>query len=399
MIGKQQEQQPQQETPRLSKEEYAAMRKAEREELQARVDAQAQEVFRDDASMKGFLNFMAQCTPQSTRNLLILYEQDPTITHPRTFDKWKEAGRSLRSGVTGYAFYADQEYEREDGTKGNGFTITKAFDISQTRGQQPLPSQQRLPEEIIAALVAVLSGNVIETLSNPNVFSADPYWNLGILAVPATVIWIVAITNAVNLIDGLDGLACGVSTISSMTLLVIALVVSEGNVAILMAALAGGCIGFLPYNMNPAKIFMGDTGSTFLGYILAVVSIQGLFKFYTIISFAVPFLMLGLPIFDTCFAFIRRIAHGQSPMHADRSHVHHRLIDMGFNQKQAVAVLYVISAILGLSAVVLTTSGPVKAMLLLLALCFAGAISARIFLGANGKKNDGEKPDEKGEEK
>ena len=253
--------------------------------------------------------------------------------------------------------------------------------------------------QIIAALVAVLSGNVIETLSNPNVFSADPYWNLGILAVPATVIWIVAITNAVNLIDGLDGLACGVSTISSMTLLVIALVVSEGNVAILMAALAGGCIGFLPYNMNPAKIFMGDTGSTFLGYILAVVSIQGLFKFYTIISFAVPFLMLGLPIFDTCFAFIRRIAHGQSPMHADRSHVHHRLIDMGFNQKQAVAVLYVISAILGLSAVVLTTSGPVKAMLLLLALCFAGAISARIFLGANGKKNDGEKPDEKGEEK
>ena len=122
----------------------------------------------------------------------------------------------------------------------------------------------------------------------------------------------------------------------------------------------------------------GGHGSTFLGYILAVVSIQGLFKFYTIISLAVPFLMLGLPIFDTCFAFIRRIAHGQSPMHADRSHVHHRLIDMGFNQKQAVAVLYVISAILGLSAVVLTTSGPVKAMLLLLALCFAGAISARI---------------------
>ena len=126
---------------------------------------------------------------------------------------------------------------------------------------------------------------------------------------------------------------------------------------------------------------MGDTGSTFLGYILAVVSIQGLFKFYTIISFAVPFLMLGLPIFDTCFAFIRRIAHGQSPMHADRSHVHHRLIDMGFNQKQAVAVLYVISAILGLSAVVLTTSGPVKAMLLLLALCFAGAICRPDFPG------------------
>ena len=250
--------------------------------------------------------------------------------------------------------------------------------------------------QIIAALVAVLSGNVIETLSNPNVFSADPYWNLGILAVPATVIWIVAITNAVNLIDGLDGLACGVSTISSMTLLVIALVVSEGNVAILMAALAGGCIGFLPYNMNPAKIFMGDTGSTFLGYILAVVSIQGLFKFYTIISFAVPFLMLGLPIFDTCFAIFRRVSHGQSPMAPDRGHIHHRLIDMGFSQKQAVAVLYVISAILGLSAVVLTTTSVLKAMMVLLALCVAGGLSAKLYLDRVNHREPPESPAQDG---
>ncbi len=241
--------------------------------------------------------------------------------------------------------------------------------------------------QIIAALVAVLSGNVIEMLSNPNVFSADPYWNLGTLAVPATVIWIVAITNAVNLIDGLDGLA--VRRVHHQ------LHDPAGHRPGGQRRAAwpfswppwrAGCIGFLPYNLNPAKIFMGDTGSTFLGYILAVVSIQGLFKFYTIISFAVPFLMLGLPIFDTCFAFIRRIAHGQSPMHADRSHVHHRLIDMGFNQKQAVAVLYVISAILGLSAVVLTTSGPVKAMLLLLALCFAGGDLRPDFPGRQRKE-------------
>ena len=253
--------------------------------------------------------------------------------------------------------------------------------------------------QIIAALVAALSGNVIEIVSNPNVFSSDLYWDLGWLAVPVTVVWIVAITNAVNLIDGLDGLACGVSAISSMTLLVISLAISDGPVAVLMAALTGACLGFLPYNMNPAKIFMGDTGSTFLGFILAVVSIQGLFKLYTIISFAVPFLMLGLPIFDTCFAFIRRIAHGQSPMHADRSHVHHRLIDMGLNQKQAVAVLYIISAILGLSAVVLTTSGPVKAMLLLMALCFAGAIAGRIFLGNNRRERERESREPGEEEK
>ena len=260
-----------------------------------------------------------------------------------------------------------------------------------------LPAMFKFVVQIVAALVAVFSGNVIQTLSNPNIFSSDLYWDLGVLSIPVSVIWIVAITNAVNLIDGLDGLACGVSTISSMTLLVISLVVSDAPAAILMAALAGSCIGFLPYNLNPAKIFMGDTGSTFLGYVLAVVSIQGLFKFYTIISFAVPFLMLGLPIFDTCFAFIRRIAHGQSPMHADRSHVHHRLIDMGFSQKQAVAVLYIISAILGLSAVVLTTAGAVKAMLLLLALCAAGDVSARIFLSNNEKKN-GQEQEEKTQE-
>ena len=260
-----------------------------------------------------------------------------------------------------------------------------------------LSALPKLFVQIAAALIAVFSGNVIETLSNPNIFSADPYWNLGVLSIPATVLWIVAITNAVNLIDGLDGLACGVSTISSMTLLVISLVVADGPAAVLMAALAGGCIGFLPYNLNPAKIFMGDTGATFLGYVLAVVSIQGLFKFYTIISFAVPFLMLGLPIFDTCFAFVRRIAHGQSPMHADRSHVHHRLIDMGFSQKQAVAVLYIISAILGLSAVVLTTAGAEKAMLLLLALCAAGAVAGRIFI-ANTEKRGQEEPKPKEEE-
>ncbi|MFQ9860334.1 MAG: MraY family glycosyltransferase, partial [Evtepia gabavorous] len=256
-----------------------------------------------------------------------------------------------------------------------------------------LPALPKLLVQIAAALVAVLHGNVIQVLSNPNIFSENPYWTLGSLAVPLSVIWIVAITNAVNLIDGLDGLAVGVATISSLTMLVIAMLVSENVVALMMAALAGGCIGFMPYNLNPAKIFMGDTGSTFLGFVLATVSIQGLFKFYTIISFAVPFLMLGLPLFDTCFAILRRLAKGQSPMAPDRSHVHHRLIDMGFNQKQAVAILYVISAILGLSAVVLTTSGALKAMVLLCALCLAGLISGKIFLSHN--ENHQEKTKEK----
>jgi len=125
-------------------------------------------------------------------------------------------------------------------------------------------------------------------------------------------------------------------------------------------------------------MFMGDTGATFLGYILACMSVEGLFKSWAIISFAVPFLILGLPIFDTAFAILRRLAHGQSPMQADRSHIHHRLIDMGLNQKQAVATLYVISAILGLSAVVLTTSGELRAMIIFVSLCVVAVVAARV---------------------
>ena len=242
----------------------------------------------------------------------------------------------------------------------------------------PLRAYFKFCVQIFAALVAVFHGVVIQTLSNPNVFAESPYWDLGWLAVPITVLWIVGITNAVNLIDGLDGLACGVSTISAISMLVIALLVSEGDVALVMASLVGACLGFLPFNKNPAKMFMGDTGSTFLGYILATISIQGLFKYYAIVSFAVPFLILGLPMFDTLFAIIRRLAHGQNPMAPDRGHIHHRLIDMGLNQKQAVAALYVISSILGLSAVVLTSSGAIKAMLFLMALAVAAFLASRV---------------------
>ena len=249
----------------------------------------------------------------------------------------------------------------------------------------------KLIVQIVAAVVAVAHGVVIEVLMNPNIFSENEALILGVLAVPVTVLWIVGITNSVNLIDGLDGLACGVSTISSVTTLVIALLVSEGDVAVMMGALAGACIGFLPYNLNPAKIFMGDTGATFLGYILGTVSVNGMFKLPTIISFVVPFLILGLPIFDVCFAVVRRLAKGQSPMSPDRSHIHHRLIDMGLSQKQAVGILYVISAILGLSAVVLTASTAGRAMIFLAAMAAAGLVAAKLFLHNDPKSGKEEK--------
>ena len=124
---------------------------------------------------------------------------------------------------------------------------------------------------------------------------------------------------------------------------------------------------------------MGDTGSTFLGFMLASISIFGLFKTYAMISFAVPFLVVGLPLFDICFAVIRRLAKGQSPMHPDRGHVHHRLIDMGFSQKQAVAISYLISAVLGMLAVVLTDKGRVRALIILVALIIVGTLGLQHF--------------------
>ena len=244
----------------------------------------------------------------------------------------------------------------------------------------------KLAVQVAAAIVAVAHGVVIEVFRNPNIFSENEALVLGALAVPVTVIWIVGITNSVNLIDGLDGLAVGVSTIASTTMFVVALLVSEGNVAVILAALMGACLGFMPYNLNPAKIFMGDAGSLLLGYVLSTVSVVGMFKFYAIVTFVVPILALALPLFDTLCAIIRRLLRGQSPMHPDRGHLHHRLIDMGLSQKQAVAVLYSISAVLGLCAVVLATTGVVRICMVVVAALAAVAVGIFIKRTFKGHK-------------
>ena len=239
-------------------------------------------------------------------------------------------------------------------------------------------------------------------------------WDLGLWYIPLLALTVLFMTNSANLQDGIDGILSSVTSVGCMGWAVIAglsavtvyqhlnggsfgipmvkipddpdaaraLQDNYSAIAIFAAALCGGCLGFLRYNRYPAKVFMGDTGSTFLGYMLATVSIMGLFKFYAVISFAVPFLILGLPIFDTANAIIRRLAEGRSPMSPDRGHVHHKLIDMGFNQKQAVAILYAISATLGLTAVVLTSSGEVKAVVLLAAVLAAILVGACIIYGA-----------------
>lgn len=214
----------------------------------------------------------------------------------------------------------------------------------------------KLAVQFAAALIAVSQGIVIEFIT---IF--DHMIVFGKLAVPITLLWIVGLTNAINIIDGLDGLSCGVSAICSLSLLIVTLMQGDPVSALLTAILAGSCLGFLPFNSNPAKIFMGDTGALFLGYTLAVISINGLFKFHAIISFMIPICIFGLPIFDITFAFIRRIIHGKNPFKGDRGHLHHRLVDMGFNVKQAVHILYAICGILGISAVLFADDKPARA--------------------------------------
>ncbi|MCL2838325.1 MAG: undecaprenyl/decaprenyl-phosphate alpha-N-acetylglucosaminyl 1-phosphate transferase [Oscillospiraceae bacterium] len=244
-----------------------------------------------------------------------------------------------------------------------------------------LPAIVKLIFQLIAAGVVVYSGVQIEFLGIPNFISE--YGGVipltGWISTGVTVLWIVAATNAVNLIDGLDGLAVGVSSIASMSLLALTLfVVGEPNIPIITAAVAGAGFGFLPYNYNPAKIFMGDTGSTFLGFILACVAVQGLFKMSAVMSLAIPILILGLPLFDTGFAFLRRMLKGQSPMTPDRGHLHHRLLDMGFTQRQAVAILYTMAAVLSLSAVVISTRGFSRGLLLVLAVAVIMMLGMKI---------------------
>ncbi len=224
---------------------------------------------------------------------------------------------------------------------------------------------KRMPFQLVAAIIVVATGTRIEYVTNP--FSDTVMVQLpNIASYLLTIVWIVGITNAINWIDGLDGLAAGVSSIASLTLFFVSVTRIDTDLvtALIAAILAGSILGFLPYNFNPAKIFMADSGAPFLGFVLAVLSVQGTYKAYTAISVAVPLLALAIPLFDTLFAILRRAATGKSIVQADRGHIHHRLVDMGLSQKQSVALIYVASASLGLCAVVLGYQGPLSAMVL-----------------------------------
>lgn len=208
----------------------------------------------------------------------------------------------------------------------------------------------KLIVQLAAAAIAVIIFDV--RIDYITVFGSTVQF--GVWAIPLTILWITGLTNAINLIDGLDGLACGVSAITALSMFGVTLISGDLGSAMLTAILAASCFGFLPYNKNPARIFMGDTGALFLGYALSIISVQGLFKLHTMLSFLAPFSIFALPILDTATAIIRRVVTGHSPFAPDRGHLHHRLVDMGFTHKEAVSILYAICGLLGLVAITYT---------------------------------------------
>ena len=216
-----------------------------------------------------------------------------------------------------------------------------------------MPAKVKLAFQIIAAIVAVAGGVRIFFISNP--FHDTGLSMLNNLSIPITIIWIVGVTNTINLIDGLDGLAAGVSGIAALSLLLTAFIKGYDFIIVQCAIVAGASIGFLPHNFNPAKIFMGDTGSMLLGYMLSIIAILGTVKSVAAITLLVPIFAIGIPILDTFFAIIRRLINKKPIMQPDKEHLHHQLMKKGLSQKQTVLVLYAISIVLGLTAVFISS--------------------------------------------
>ena len=228
-----------------------------------------------------------------------------------------------------------------------------------------IPSWVKLIAQVGAAIIVAVCGIRIENINLPFIDNKIFFYEW--FSYIITVGWIVGITNAINLIDGLDGLSSGITLISCVSLLIIFLLTPSSPLIsiLLITALAGSIVGFLPFNFSPAKTFIGDVGSNFLGFSLAVISILGVAKTYTALVLIAPIIVLGLPIFDTLFAIIRRIIKGKSikaVFKADKGHLHHRLMKRGYTQKQAVLILYGLTATLGMFAIILLESGIWKAL-------------------------------------
>jgi UDP-GlcNAc:undecaprenyl-phosphate GlcNAc-1-phosphate transferase len=215
------------------------------------------------------------------------------------------------------------------------------------------PRRKFLAQLAVCAIAVVLYGFTIVDVQLPKLGYLDLAW----FAVPFSLFWYMGMVNAINFLDGLDGLVAGVSLIASVTLILVSLWHNQYLVAITMCALAGATLGFLPFNYNPARIFMGDGGSLFIGFVLASAAVMGTEKKAVAISLIIPLLVLALPILDTAAAIIRRIRRKAPLFAADRGHVHHQLLDLGLSHRQAVNLIYVVCGLLGALVLVLSRPG------------------------------------------
>src|SRR5699024_9274497 len=237
--------------------------------------------------------------------------------------------------------------------------------------------------QVIAATFLISSGLIIEKFTLPVIGVVD----LGVFSVLITILWVVGITNAVNFMDGLDGLATGISTIAISTMLIMAIIDMQVFAAYLCVVLIGANIGFLYHNFYPAKIYMGDTGSNFLGYMIAVISILGLFKNIALLGFVIPVVVLAVPIFDTLFAIIRRVRNKQSISTPDNKHIHYQLIRVGLTHIQSVLVMYAFSVLFGIIAVLFAkTSYTITLIVLIIALFLIHILAEIAGLVMNGKR-------------
>lgn len=213
--------------------------------------------------------------------------------------------------------------------------------------------------QVFVAVMLYFGGFRIDVLSNP---FGEPFV-LGWMSLPISILWVVGITNAINLLDGIDGLVSGVTACIALALALINILSGNPPVAILALGLAGACLGFLPYNFSPARIFLGDSGSLFIGLVLSCIGMMSLFKAATASFILVPLILFGLPIFDTTSVMITRARQGYSIFRPDKSHVHHRLLRLGLNHGQAAYFLYIVAATLGLVAVLLSRQQSIEMFL------------------------------------
>lgn len=233
-----------------------------------------------------------------------------------------------------------------------------------------MAAKWKLLGQFLAAVITVAGGIRIEFIT----FPVGEKIEFGIWAIPITIIWIIAITNAINLIDGLDGLSSGITSIALVTIIYLATTMGDITIALIATVLLGSTLGFLVFNFHPAKLFMGDTGSLFLGYMVSVLAVMGLYKNATVFSLMVPILILMIPILDTTIAIIRRIIHKQPISAPDKFHVHHCILRLGFTHRQAVLILYLLSALFSIAAVLFTKSTVWGAAIILIAVLILAEI-------------------------